>query len=118
MRLPSTLITRAYILSYTILDPVKPVCCVASALQRDLFAVPSRRSVFVRLNEILFARFQLSGSAQDDSTPLFSAGASPRIIARRQNAETPGERYRLYPLGEREGLNRYFGAVKSLRKTS
>jgi hypothetical protein len=53
-------------------------------------SINNLRSVVVRLNEILFSRFQLSGSAQDDSTPLSNTGASPRCVASRQNAETRG----------------------------
>jgi hypothetical protein len=49
--------------------------------------------------------------------PSLAPQPLPRIVASWQNAETLGEQYRFHPLGQREGLNRYFGAVKSLCRT-
>ena len=79
------------------------VCCFASALQRDLFSVPSRRSVFARLNDVFVFRFQLSRSAHDDSAPRPNAGGfAPRC---RQPAECrdPGFAVPFSPAGHCDG---------------
>lgn len=90
LRLPSTLIGRAYILSYTILGAVKPVGCFASALQRDLFPFPVGAAFSLGLMMFSFSGFNFPDHLTTIRRLCLGPGHPPCGVASRQNAETRG----------------------------